>query len=173
MMRFLIYSIPPIVVGAFLYFTLISAFEFNPVSIQKTKAKLIFTLAPQGWGFFSRDPREEQILVYKKTETGYALVNKSGAEPQYLFGLSRTSRKINIELGNLFSQIPDSLWIEPKVNELEACEEGPLHRFKNPFQNPLCTGAYLVVKSKPVPWAWSESSDRITMPIKYCRVDVD
>jgi len=168
-----LYLIPFLIVSGVLFFSLISAIDMTPVSIPYKNSRLIFTVVPQGWGFFTRDPRELQTLVYAKSDQEFVLVNKSGAEPEYLFGLSRRSRRINVELGQIFGLIPDSLWVDCPSKNLSTCESLEAHHYKNPYLNPICKGEYLLVSQEPVPWAWSQSYYKINMPFKVCKIYVD
>jgi antimicrobial peptide system SdpA family protein len=169
----LIYLCPAIIVMGVVFFSLISSIELNPLSIPYKGSRLIFTIVPQGWGFFTRDPRENQTLVYRKRGDEFELVNKSGTEPEYLFGLSRVSRRQNIELGQIMGQITDSMWVDCPSKNLAQCEPVKAHRFKNSYQDPLCKGEFVVVLKEPVPWAWSKSYYKIEMPFKLCKIYVD
>jgi antimicrobial peptide system SdpA family protein len=167
----LVYLIPLVLIGVVGFYSLISSLEFNPLSISQKKSKMIFTLVPQGWGFFTRDPREAQTLIYTKTSGGFELVNKSASEPEYLFGLSRMSRRKNIEFGYVFSQIPDSLWVDH--SDIVICDSLRPYHIKNAYLNPVCRGEFVVVSKDPIPWAWSKSYYSVEMPFKCCKIYVD
>ncbi len=169
----LVYLIPCVFVGTVIFYSLLSSLEYNPLSLSHKESKLVFTLMPQGWGFFTRNPRELQTLIYHKTENGYELVNKSGSEPEYLFGLSRVSRRKNIEFGQIFSNIPDSLWIDCPSKMISDCDPKATHNFSNQYLNPICVGDFLLISQEPIPWAWSKSYYDIKMPFKYCKIHVD
>jgi len=160
-------------VGSVSSYSLLSSLEYNPLSISQKESNLVFTLLPQGWGFFTRNPRELQTLIYRKTVEGYVLVNKSGSEPEYLFGLSRISRRKNIEFGQIFSKIPDSLWIDCPSKRISDCDPESAYNFKNQYINPFCVGDFLLISQEPIPWAWSRSYYDIKMPFKYCKIHVD
>ena len=172
-MKALSYLSPVLLVGGTIFFSLISSIEFNPMSINYENSRVIYTIMPQGWGFFTRDPREPQTLIYARRGNRFELVNKSNAEPEYLFGISRTSRRKNVEFGQIFSQIADSLWIKCPSKRMIECEPPKAVHFKSFYTNPICRGEYLLVMKQPVPWAWSKSNDGIEMPFKVCKIHVD
>lgn len=167
------YLMPVAIIAGVSYCSLLSFLDLNPISIAQKEAKLIFTLAPQGWGFFTRSPRELQTLIYIKKNAKYELVNKSGSDPEYLFGLSRYSRRKNIELGQIFSTLPDSIWSVCPTREIFDCDSGKVFSVKNVYKNSACFGDYLLILSEPIPWAWAKSYNRITMPFKYCKIRVE
>ncbi len=169
----LIHLIPLTFIGTVVSYSLLSSLEYNPLSISYKESKLVFTLMPQGWGFFTRNPRELQTLIYQKVGQNFELVNKSGSEPEYLFGLSRTSRRKNIEFGQIFSKIPDSLWIDCPSKRILECNPEKVHHFKNQYTNPVCLGEFLLISKEPIPWAWSKSYYDIDMPFKFCKIHVD
>jgi antimicrobial peptide system SdpA family protein len=166
------YLIPATIVIGFYSFAFLAAWELNPISFSAQSAKIIYTLLPEGWGFFTRSPRENQIKVYRSAQGRYVLINKSNAEPEYLFGLSRVSRRINIELGQVFTQIADSSWTDCKSSEFTDCSGVNRVQVTNRFDEPLCRGEYTLISAPPIPWAWSRAYNKIRMPYSIIIVDV-
>ena len=89
----------------------------NPVSIKSNYLEKAITLIPQGWAFFTRDPREAQVLIYEIGKNN-ALTNLEQKHSSYknLFGLSRKSSKIMIELQLIKNKLSDSLYQNTKWN---------------------------------------------------------
>ena len=48
----------------FIALSIISVLPQNPLSLERSKAVVISQLMPQGWGFYSKDPREEYLNIY-------------------------------------------------------------------------------------------------------------
>lgn len=151
-------------------FITLASTPLTPLSLSYPNANVIYTLVPQGFGFFTRDPQEVQVLAYTKTEEGYTLLNKSNATPSYLFGLSRTSRKENIELGYIMGQLNPQQWRTCSENWI-TCIPDTIVNVKSGFDNPLVTGELLLVSKKPVPWAWSRA-EKIEMPCTVIRINI-
>lgn len=158
-----------IVFGAAFVSVLPSA-AFNPLKYSYHHSSLVYTLFPQGWGFFTRDAQEAQIKVYQKVGDSFELINKSNGTPSYMLGLSRISRRQNVEFGQIVATIPDEAWSPCSFKELTACVPDSVVVRQNPFHQPLMKGEYLLVSSRPVPWAWARSSKPIIMPFRTIRL---
>lgn len=60
---FLLYSTS---VGILIFLMLFYFIEVNPVKFNNNIESRFFSFVPQGWAFFTRNPREAQIILYKK-----------------------------------------------------------------------------------------------------------
>ena len=154
------------------FFSVLPSTSFNPLKFSYHYSSFIYTLLPQGWGFFTRDPLEEQTLVYRPQGSDFRLVNKSSGEPSYLFGLSRVSRRQNIELGQIIATIPAQAWTPCSSRNLSSCLSDSLVVRKNAFKSPLVTGEYVLVSTPPLPWAWSHARKPVVIPFKTARLYV-
>lgn len=148
----------------------------NPIEITNEVDTRVFNFIPQGWAFFTRDPREAQITIYK-------IENDSILKPYpqrhssftNLFGLKRTSSKILTELQLLKLKTSDSLYSNLKWNyQANQYSKIPSEKFeyRNEIFDPILLGDFIVVYQKPVPWAWSKSIERIEMPSKIIRFKI-
>ena len=88
----------------------LASLPLNPLSLKRSKQISIASVLPEGWGFFTRSPREPSILLFQAKDGQYQLVNKTAGDKSYLFGLARTSRSISDELRSMVSNISDSAW---------------------------------------------------------------
>jgi antimicrobial peptide system SdpA family protein len=135
----------------------LSFLGFNPISSNYKTQTSFRTFIPQGWGFFTRNPREKALLFYQKQGNKWQLVNSSSANYKKLFGLSRLSRRENIELGYITSQLNGvKNWLDCDNNMPNTCEPDSINIVKNNYKNPIIEGEYLIRIVEPVPWAWSK-----------------
>jgi len=152
----------------------LASIPYNPISLKFTEQSAIFILAPQGWGFFTRNPREIQTTIYKKINGQWENIDKPNSDPSFYLGASRTIRKIVFEKTLILGEIRDStLWVEgdpsnlntmiPKLKPITVYDKTP---------SPLLTGNFLVVKKFPLPWSWSEAYYKINMPYKCVLLNV-
>jgi len=131
---------------------------------------------PQGWSFFTRDPREANIDLYKYNREGN--LNKiliSGSEPTNLFGISRKARIVGYEVSNILGNIPQNKWIEKDKNNLFTSMDSipVLNIGEKTNLQLLKKGKYLLVESKPIPWVWRNyPKDRIKDKIKVIKVQI-
>src|SRR5690625_1300437 len=80
-------------------------------------ASIANSLAPQGWGFFTRSAREEAMRVYPVHDGALGdNLQPANAEPGNVFGFDRGSRSQGTETGLLNGAIPAEAWV--------ACEGG-------------------------------------------------
>jgi len=135
---------------------------------------------PEGWAFFTRDPREEGVRVYVRRRDGNwtnAIEAPLGAWSNAL-GLNRAPRRQNVEQGLLLAALPRDGWSPCVSTELALCLDRVDHTvtFANPSPVATLCGEIAVVKQKPVPFAWVVGKDRgelegFRVPNRFIRVE--
>ena len=111
-------------------------------------------LFPEGWGFFTRDPRTERIQLYRSEgSTVGSEVSFKSASARNLLGFSRKARRIQMEIARITAGVPDSIWSSQVTNHprIEISRDVGLHFIKE--------GDYTLKKSWPVPWAWAKKKE--------------
>ena len=159
------------IAGVFIY-----TVENNPIKLNINLENKIFTFVPQGWAFFTRNPREAQIVIYKKNKTNdLEEIDQRHACIGNLFGLNRNASKIMSELQLIKNKINDSLYQNTQWNyQNNIYTDISLKAFsvKNQMKKPILCGEYIVVFQKAVPWAWSKSLYKIKMPAKIIKLKI-
>lgn len=175
--NYIIYLVTSLVVSFWLIINIfLITVKGNPIEITNEVDSRVFNFIPQGWAFFTRDPREAQITIYK-------IENDSILKPYpqrhssfiNLFGLKRTSSKVLTELQLLKLKAPDSLYSDVKWNyqiNRFAKFTAKDYEYKNEIFDPILLGNFIIVYQKPVPWAWSKSIKKIKMPSKVIRLKI-
>jgi antimicrobial peptide system SdpA family protein len=146
---------------------LLISIKENPISIDEQNNSEIVNIFAQSWSFFSRDPREAKIWIYKIKRDGYENVNLKNSQIKYWFGIKKQNRVISHLVKEKFDEIPDAYLTEYR---------GPIKfrikglRFKvvklKNFKY-LEKGNYLIEEKQPIPWAWySTIKKKIYMPSK-------
>lgn len=150
------------------------ALPFNPVRLPGVAQLQTRIWFPQGWGFFTRDPREEDIIVHVRDAAGTWQPAGLGpnSRPRYLLGLDRAARAQGVELGLLMAELPTKAWQPCAREDAGTCLEAlPVAAtVTNPTPRPSLCGAVGVVLRPPVPWAWARS--RRWMPARAARLEV-
>ncbi|ASZ11346.1 SdpA family antimicrobial peptide system protein [Chitinophaga pendula] len=158
------------------YCIALAALPHSPISFGRISRINTISLVPEGWAFFTRDAREDMIIVYKKNSAGiWEQVNVPGASARYLFGLDRKGRAIGVELAMLQAAITDSIWQasrEPLTAHFQH-DTLPVQLLKNNAAQPLCLGDIIVQVTPPVPWAWARNNKKVIMPYKIARLYVE
>jgi len=130
-----------------------------------TKTPWLVMLLPEGWGFFTRDPREPDVFAYFRSETGMWQLHR-----QWNLGFDRSGRTTSIESGALFRQIEDAL--ADCRDAHTACLEAvvSVRVLESPHISSRLCGDIGFVVQEPTPWAWA--SAKVMMPSRVARIRV-
>lgn len=129
------------------------------------------TLLPEQWGFFTRSPREDVLVPYRFAEDGgwssAALYPHSQA--QHAFGWNRVSRAQAVEVGLVYTSIPEAKWIECDMGEeLADCLDSAdtatssWHSSENASPAPTLCGLGAITRSRTAPWAYANIGQQQT-----------
>jgi antimicrobial peptide system SdpA family protein len=127
---------------------------------------------PQGWAFFTKNPRSPSMLIYRKSGDGQWVIDDIGrnGELKYAFGWRRTVRSRQLEAGFLSGLAGDSG--SPCTEKPGVClgkAERDAIELSNPTMSPFLCGLIGLVNQEPLPWAWREAEAETTM---HSRVSV-
>lgn len=133
--------------------------------------KIISYLFPQGWGFFTKDPKEVTIDIYQLEGKSLKLISINNFSTQNLFGFSRAARYVGYEFGNLGKHIPNTAY----KNEIgSVCKSYPNKTtiVKIPFVPKLfhINKEYVVYQYKIVPFAWINQNQEQYKPYLVARI---
>lgn len=120
-------------------------------------------LLPEGWAFFTRDCKEEQIFVYKiNSSTSLSEVSFKTSNSDQLFGFIRHNRMMHSKLSSILSNISDSYYYTENIS-LDKININKVNRISVKISNSNLCGQYLVKLQKPKSWTWYSSG--IASPI--------
>lgn len=141
------------------------------------KKYAVATLLPEGWGFFTRDARGRQFVLYQEQlpTNKLTLVTHENASRENWLGLSRMSRRINMEFSRLLDRVPDNAWVERQgPTRFPAVAGGQVIVLDSAdLKNQLCylrKGNYVAVSYIPVPWAWSKYQEHYTPSFQFVHI---
>lgn len=98
---------------SFIILSLFSAYiGSNPLAPGYANAYQLTKIIPEGWGFFTRNPREPVYKFYECDGDSFAQMNLHNNSFRSLAGLSKINRRYNLELQRLKPLIPDSVYVE-------------------------------------------------------------
>ncbi|MFD4245815.1 SdpA family antimicrobial peptide system protein [Streptomyces sp. NPDC058525] len=137
----------------------------------QTKVKhTVVNVAPQGWAFFTKSPRDPEVTPYEQTSSGWRGISLTPhASPHNAFGLNRESRAQGVEIAMLLSAAQKSDWRDC-TDSREAClsNAGPAARtVDNGSPDPTLCGTVGLLQERPTPYAWrdlvpeSHSTERV------------
>lgn len=141
-------------------YALQAALPANPLALPAQHAVVlpVRQLLPEGWSFFTRDPREADVLIFHEDAAGGWRPAHLGsyAQAKYAFGWSRRPRAQGVELGLILARLTDADW--RRCGKLDDClAPSPAAEISLVNRSPVPTlcGHLALVSAKPVPWAWA------------------
>jgi antimicrobial peptide system SdpA family protein len=158
----------------FAAYVLHAALPATPFKLPLMDKRVIQTVLPEGWAFFTISPRSPDIVVYgpASDHTWRRLTLNAHSGSGALLGLNRRNRSQGTEVALVANQVPEQAWSECDRAPLD-CLSGlaPQKRTVANFatQQTLC-GEVGLIMQEVLPWAWRDLPT--TMPSKVVRVVV-
>jgi antimicrobial peptide system SdpA family protein len=132
-------------------------------------------VVPEGWGFFTRDPREARLLPFRnEAGTWRPALEGPNGEAWNAFGMNRAARAQGVEMGLIEFAIPTDAWKDCNAEIATCLDPLPVAaQILNPTPGPTLCGEVTFAHRDPVPWAWAASTpDETSMPSKVVKVNV-
>lgn len=172
--KFKIYKISLTLIWIFFISVIfVSSLKTQVVLSEKTKTQF-YTLFPEGWSFFTRNPREPLLEVYKIDNGKLISMPLSNSSMINSFGFSRKSRVKGFEASTIISEIPSNLWKENKGNnyikDINDNFVNVKYKKSNHYFN---KGKYLFVLKDPIPWAWASKSQDKYAPYSAIKININ
>jgi antimicrobial peptide system SdpA family protein len=143
----------------------------NALELPGENKQTLSRIFPQGWKFFTRDPRMAEPAPLRKVGDQWVPFGTRNDAARF-FGASRESRTLWPELTWVLAPIADNDWRECD-GPVEPClATAPIRTQAATVDHPQLCGAIGVVIRKPVPWAWAKRTPAVTMPSKVLRLDI-
>ncbi len=169
------------IISLFIFWTTVISVIFlyahkeHPIDVNYRNRQLQTIFLPQGWAFFTKDPRQDKIAIYRLKENEKVLkrIEFIGNRKKELLGLVRTSRLVALEVSIITESLKgkSSLKCHPLETQcftkVLASDAIPIK--SNHFRF-LC-GKFILTKSSRIPWAWSRSSS-IKAPKKVYSIKI-
>jgi antimicrobial peptide system SdpA family protein len=162
---------------AIVYTLMAAAVKETTVNMSGERRMQLADLVPEGWAFFTRNPKEDNTILYRPAKGGgvkqFSMI--AGA-PRNVFGLNRYSRMVGKELAAMMRYIKDlpvdSIKGLPE-NNLAILDTITAVKIPNDARFPLLKGIYYLRWVKPVPWAWAKTANIESMTqSKIIKIDV-
>lgn len=146
----------------------------NPLSASMNISANMGSVLPEGWAFFTRNPREDKHWMYQKSEEGYQQVIRPISSPQNYFGFSRKGRAVGTELGAIMQKVQHETmyFCEDKIDACYNWDTIPSIKVLNSAYAPAFCGVYLLAQKPLVPWAWSSAPEPIQMDAQVLKIDL-
>lgn len=147
-------------------YTLLNTARTNPISLEyKIKNDIMFSLFPQGWSFFTKDPTESRMTLYKIENNKLIAINFKNTQSHNFYGLTKSDRIFYYKIYNEMGNIPLKHFFNTRENA-EKMDLSKLNKYKV-FNTNFRKGLYVAQIQKITPWAWHSELDNVSMP-KRC-----
>jgi len=161
-----------------IFYVLVISLPYNPAYRLFSNLNVVEVkrLLPEGFGFFTRDPRENKMVFYR-IENGifHKFMDKDSKAIEALY-FSRKVRAINLEAGTIYeSLVGNANWYECNNITRDKCfldEKVPLVEIQNSTKHALICGDFIVQIYETLPWAWSSSFSQELMPSNVVRLKI-
>lgn len=146
------------------------------VAVRLPIGTIISTLSfiPQGWAFFTRNPREPTLEAWIEEEGHWRMLPLNVSGTQEVLGFRRDLRLRTLEMGTLAAALQPKDWqrcsgrIEDCVN---AGSLSSVTRIVNQSAARQLCGHLVLAIREPQPWAWRGRT--VTMPARATRIDAE
>ncbi|MDM5336501.1 SdpA family antimicrobial peptide system protein [Fictibacillus enclensis] len=158
--------------GSLFTSSILSGLGTTPLPISKDTKIMFASILPQGWGFFSKSPRDSLLGMHTANAESLDVLFPT-MRMENALGLYRKGRSQGVEMGALSMQISKKDWKKCKNNSLEECESlAKKITLNNKAPSPLLCGEYFFTKEEIVPWSYFKYSDSGTEIKEIVRADV-
>lgn len=177
-MHYLLFYLLSIIYTSLIFIVADTSLGFNTIKLSNSLHSIAYTISPQGWGFFTRNPREPLVDFYRVDINNLNLnkVTIKNASIENQWGFSRMMRVSSSEIGYIKDQIPEHEWMSVTEFNREyinvLLSNSYPYKINNDFTWPIFCGMFLMTKTDRIPWAWSKHRGSIKMPKRIALVEV-
>ncbi|ASE63002.1 MULTISPECIES: SdpA family antimicrobial peptide system protein [Chryseobacterium] len=159
------------IIGFFVVF--FSAFK-EQVVVSYNCQQFVSLILPQGWGFFTKNPRDPLLEVYKVERNGTIIkVTLHNLSFNNDLGLSRRARMIGYESAQITNSIPANYWKKDIYSNLNRLSKNNIYLYNTKAKSKhFNDGLYLFITYKTVPFAWAKQHQEGNNPINYTFVNI-
>ena len=149
----------------------------TPLMINKDIKTQISIVFPNRWPFFTKNPREDYIYVFRKSSNGYEYhQNFPNSSFSNAFGLVNYQRAVGMEYGIITSKIDDDLWNinNNGKNLFDVFNNDTIKslQIKKTKQITRLIGEFIFVKIEPLPYLWRNKVNQFDMPSKFVKIKI-
>lgn len=144
------------------------------IVIEKKFKRQINYIFPEGWGFFTKNPRDLVMSVFSIRDKELNRIEMSNHSLTNNLGLSRKTRIIGFEASIIAKDIPKEFWKEDiSINVKNRLNDSVLIVKKKPHFNHITEGEYIFKLYRQIPYAWADKNQEKYNPAQFARVRVE
>jgi antimicrobial peptide system SdpA family protein len=158
-------------------YILVGNLPYSALQLPGSQYLELRAVVPEGWAFFTRNPRELRTSVYHRPASREWRI---ASDPQFsapmLFGFRRTSRAVGMEAAQLLETAGSVTWRDCAAASAGDClqrlGDGDAIPVRNRAAAPALCGDVAILLQEPLPWAWARSTPPVHMPLRLVRLRV-
>jgi antimicrobial peptide system SdpA family protein len=143
------------------------------VLISKNSQQTISNLLPQGWGFFTKNPRDPLLEVYKINKNKLEKITLLNFDSKSFYGFSRKARFIGFECSDVCDSFKKIKWNDDVYSNVNKLKKGIVVKYKKKKLKYLKDGTYLFLTYRIVPYAWVKNGQQKFNPVSYIHVNIE
>jgi antimicrobial peptide system SdpA family protein len=161
-------------VAFIIFFVMSIYFGNNPLNNTMLSKIKIVSILPEGWAFFTAKSTEPRVYAFKLRDNKLTEMNLRNFSGEYYFGMSRYNRVLNLQIANVFQNVPNdssSHYEFSAVNSIELLSKMNTDLFNfndisiKKTRAPDLIGKYVIVVQLMLPWSMIYSKPNY--PSKY------
>ena len=150
-----------------------SVVETTTFSIKTKTKQIVNHFIPQGWGFFTKNPKEEdRIFIYKNIGGEYILTFNPNSSLKNVLGFKRKERAKQRDVMFIMNELTDDDFVLCRSLDKTWCEQNKVRKLKSKFTF-YDKGEYFLVLQKPTPWAWAKHSETLLKPTRSTKIIIE
>ncbi len=159
-----------VVLIGFLHINFITTLGDNVMNVSAAEKNVIQFLFPQGWGFFTRNPKEPNYKLYRIEDGKPQLVTFRITSSKNYYGLSRKGSRLGMEMHRIKSKLPPSAGWSSSTTSLKDMR---LDTLSYPCLDTVSKllyiqeGDYILKEYHLSPWSWAKHQGRYSKTFKY------
>lgn len=142
------------------YTIFLAAVPETTVEINAVQRVRLIDIAPEGWAFFTRNPKEENAMLYRlDVKKGLVKASDIAGAFKNFMGLDRHERLMWKEFSGFSRYIKPENYVRINgdiYSNKTMIDTMIAYKVPNDAKYPLLSGTYIIKQAMPVPWAWAK-----------------
>ena len=150
----------------FFYIIVISSLKGTVTGNTFKYKKYVNAILPEGWGFFTKDPREAMTEMYVEKNGQLERIDFLNNDVKNYFGFSRKSRRVAMDVGIIYEQIINN----HRYNSTQEADENAvtIQFWERLYAlQSYSTEKFYFVQKEYTPWAWYKNRRSSVKEEKY------
>jgi antimicrobial peptide system SdpA family protein len=154
------------------FIVLVGSIQENVFS-KASLSKFSFNIIPQGWGFFTRTPRETRIDAYFFENGQYKKINLTNFTTENFLGISRKGRAVCSSVTDIYNLLDKSKLLilrEKSILKSDSLKKLIPIEITLKDNSTITKKEIFIIAYDILPWAWAENSETTDLIYNIAKV---